>query len=78
MTYIDTTLFSRFLAMLHLPNTAVFIVKVILFFQDLAEEAGTTINGGQTVLNPWCLIGGVATSVCQQNEFIMYVALGYL
>lgn len=40
-------------------------------FKDLAEEAGTTINGGQTVLNPWCLIGGVATSVCQQNEFIM-------
>lgn len=40
-------------------------------FKDLAAEAGTTINGGQTVLNPWCLIGGVATSVCQQNEFIM-------
>jgi len=40
-------------------------------FKDCAEEAGTTINGGQTVLNPWCLIGGVATTVCQQNEFIM-------
>uniref|UniRef100_H2YQM1 selenide, water dikinase n=1 Tax=Ciona savignyi TaxID=51511 RepID=H2YQM1_CIOSA len=40
-------------------------------FKDSAEEAGTSITGGQTVLNPWCLIGGVATTVCQQNEFIM-------
>nr|CAB3265973.1 selenophosphate synthetase 2 [Phallusia mammillata] len=40
-------------------------------FKDCAEEGGTSITGGQTVLNPWCLIGGVATSVCQQNEFIM-------
>lgn len=40
-------------------------------FRDLAAEAGTTVTGGQTVVNPWCLIGGVATSVCQQNEFIM-------
>merc|ERR1719427_270901 len=31
----------------------------------------TNIQGGQTVLNPWCLIGGVATSVCQNTEFIM-------
>lgn len=40
-------------------------------FRDLATEAGTSVTGGQTVINPWCLIGGVATSVCQQNEFIM-------
>jgi len=39
--------------------------------QDCAEEAGTSITGGQTVLNPWCLIGGVATAVCQPNELIM-------
>lgn len=40
-------------------------------FRDAAKEAGTSVTGGQTVVNPWCLIGGVATSVCQQNEFIM-------
>lgn len=40
-------------------------------FQDSAKEAGTSVTGGQTVVNPWCLIGGIATSVCQQNEFIM-------
>lgn len=39
-------------------------------FRDCAEEAGTSVNGGQTVVNPWT-IGGVATTVCQPNEFIM-------
>lgn len=40
-------------------------------FRDCAEEAGTSVNGGQTVVNPWMTIGGVATTVCQPNEFIM-------
>ena len=39
--------------------------------QDCAEEAGTTVTGGQTVVNPWLTIGGVATTVCQPNEFIL-------
>uniref|UniRef100_H0XI09 selenide, water dikinase n=1 Tax=Otolemur garnettii TaxID=30611 RepID=H0XI09_OTOGA len=40
-------------------------------FRDAAEEGGTTVTGGQTVVNPWIIIGGVATVVCQPNEFIM-------
>ncbi|XP_008542098.1 selenide, water dikinase 1 isoform X3 [Equus asinus] len=40
-------------------------------FKDAAEEAGTSVTGGQTVLNPWIVLGGVATTVCQPNEFIM-------
>nr|XP_061812597.1 selenide, water dikinase 1 isoform X3 [Nerophis lumbriciformis] len=40
-------------------------------FKDAAEEAGTSVTGGQTVLNPWVVLGGVATTVCQPNEFIM-------
>lgn len=40
-------------------------------FKDAAEEAGTFVTGGQTVLNPWVVLGGVATTVCQPNEFIM-------
>lgn len=40
-------------------------------FRDAAEEGGTAVTGGQTVVNPWIIIGGVATVVCQQNEFIM-------
>jgi len=39
-------------------------------FKDCAEEARTGVQGGQTVINPWLTIGGVATSVCQNNEFI--------
>ncbi|XP_065827492.1 inactive selenide, water dikinase-like protein [Oscarella lobularis] len=40
-------------------------------FRDCAEEAGTSVNGGQSVLNPWFIIGGVASSVCAKNEYIM-------
>lgn len=44
---------------------------IIQGFKEKAQEAHTTINGGQTVLNPWCLIGGVATTVCQSQDFII-------
>ena len=44
---------------------------IIQGFKDASEEAGTSVTGGQTVLNPWVVIGGVATTVCQPNEFIM-------
>ena len=40
-------------------------------FRDAAEEGGTAVTGGQTVVNPWIIIGGVATVVCQPNEFIL-------
>lgn len=40
-------------------------------FNDLAKEAGTSVNGGQTVLNPWYIVGGVATSAVSSSEFIM-------
>ena len=40
-------------------------------FKDCALEAGSSVTGGQTVMNPWCTIGGVATTVCQQNELIV-------
>ncbi len=43
----------------------------ILFFEECAEEAGTTVQGGQTVVNPWLIVGGVATAVCTQNEIII-------
>jgi len=40
-------------------------------FRDCAAEAGTMVQGGQTVVNPWLIIGGVATSVCKPDEIIM-------
>ena len=39
--------------------------------QDAALEARTSVTGGQTVMNPWCTIGGVGTTVCQSNDFIV-------
>lgn len=40
--------------------------------KDAAADAGTSVTGGQSVMNPWVTIGGVATTtVCQPNEFIM-------
>uniref|UniRef100_A0A7S4IDY6 Selenide, water dikinase n=1 Tax=Vannella robusta TaxID=1487602 RepID=A0A7S4IDY6_9EUKA len=44
--------------------------EMIRGFNDLAKEAETEITGGQTVMNPWPIIGGVATSVCTEEEFI--------
>jgi len=47
------------------------IIPIIMRgFKDCAEEAGSQVTGGQTVLNPWLTIGGVATSVCLSNEYI--------
>lgn len=40
-------------------------------FHDLASEAGTKVTGGQTVKNPWVIIGGVGTAVASRDEFIM-------
>ena len=39
-------------------------------FQDTAEEAGTTITGGQSVWNPWPMIGGVGIASPSELEMI--------
>lgn len=39
-------------------------------FSDAAEEAGTSVTGGQTVLNPWVIVGGVAKAVCSEEQFV--------
>jgi len=44
--------------------------QMVAGFNDLAKEAQTKITGGQSVLNPWPIIGGVATSVCKESDFI--------
>lgn len=37
--------------------------QLIRGFNDLARRANTNVTGGQTVMNPWPLVGGVAMSV---------------
>jgi len=49
----------------------VIIPLLIRGFKDCASEAGTSVQGGQTVINPWVIIGGVATTVCSPSEFLM-------
>eukprot|EP01061_Rhynchopus_euleeides_P023373 TRINITY_DN38068_c0_g1_i1.p1 TRINITY_DN38068_c0_g1~~TRINITY_DN38068_c0_g1_i1.p1 ORF type:complete len:327 (+),score=116.05 TRINITY_DN38068_c0_g1_i1:231-1211(+) len=39
-------------------------------FNDLANEAKTEVTGGQSVINPWPMIGGVAIAVVHESEFI--------
>lgn len=46
---------------------------IIKGFKDTVAAAGTIVTGGETIMNPWCTIGGVATSICTRNEYIMYV-----
>lgn len=50
---------------------AVVTPQIIQGFNDLCKEAGSSVNGGQSVLNPWFIIGGVASAVCKKDEFIM-------
>ncbi|KAM3173901.1 hypothetical protein ACTXT7_011643 [Hymenolepis weldensis] len=40
-------------------------------FQECALKAGTSVRGGQTTYNPWVLIGGAATAVVPDSEYIM-------
>lgn len=44
--------------------------EMIRGFNDCATEAETTITGGQSIMNPWPIIGGVANAVCHQDEYI--------
>jgi selenide,water dikinase len=39
-------------------------------FNDKATEAGVIITGGQTVKNPWAMIGGTAISVLPKKDVI--------
>lgn len=39
-------------------------------FNDCASEADTVITGGQSIMNPWPMIGGVANVTLQKNEYV--------
>jgi len=39
-------------------------------FTETCEEAGTAVTGGQTVYNPWVLIGGTAMAALREEEII--------
>jgi len=39
-------------------------------FADGMRQADCQVSGGQTILNPWPIIGGVATAVVHEDDFI--------
>lgn len=42
--------------------------EMIRGFNDCAIEAETLVTGGQSVMNPWPIIGGVANTMCTNDE----------
>jgi len=55
---------------MHADHRRIVTKEMIRGFSDLAYEAGTRVTGGQTVLNPWPIIGGVAMSVVRESDMI--------
>lgn len=45
--------------------------EILRGFAERVRLAHTCVTGGQTVMNPWPLIGGVAMSVVQADEMIL-------
>lgn len=53
-------------------ETDVMVSKITAGFMDGVREAGKhqRINVNNVALNPFCIIGGVATSICTSDEII--------
>lgn len=49
----------------------VIIPKIVEGFQESAKEAGCRVHVQSILYNPWCIIGGIASSVCTESEVIM-------
>lgn len=45
--------------------------EMIRGFDAQVKEAGSVVSGGQSVRNPWPIIGGVAQSICKAADIIM-------
>jgi selenide, water dikinase len=71
VTEVDTMLMLLTVS-LEMPTEAADIVTTLMIkgFNDCAKEAGTNVTGGQTVKNPWPVLGGVAMSLCREDEMI--------
>ena len=72
VTDVDTMLMILGVSVDMEPDVMDYVTKeMIRGFNDLARTAVTNVTGGQTVRNPWPMIGGVASSTCQEDvDFI--------
>lgn len=48
----------------------VVVPMIIRGFRDAARDAGCNVKIQNIAENPWCIIGGVASSICLNNEII--------
>lgn len=53
------------------------MLGIEFMLKDAVLEVGSRVTGGDTVINPWCTLGGVATAICTSDEYIMYVECCY-
>jgi hypothetical protein len=63
-------------ASLHPPHpsavrTSSDLTQHFILIPDTCKLAGTSVTGGQTVYNPWPIIGGVAKTICKKQDIIM-------
>lgn len=49
----------------------IILPMIIDGFNKLAKEAGCEVGVRNIAVNEWCIIGGIATSVCKNDEIIM-------
>lgn len=52
-------------------DTAIVVPLIVKGFAAAAAEAGCQVRIGNVAVNPWCIIGGVATAICADNEIIL-------
>jgi selenide, water dikinase len=71
VTEIDTTL-MLIAASMDMTAEERDIVTTLMMkgYRDTAALAGTSVTGGQTVQNPWPIIGGVGISLRHESEFV--------
>lgn len=71
VTEIDTTLMLIAASMdMTAEERDVVTTLMMKGYRDTAAEAGTSVTGGQTVQNPWPIIGGVGISLRHESEFV--------
>ena len=52
------------------PERQIVTREMMRGFNYKAKEANTKITGGQSVMNPWPMIGGTAISVIKNNGLV--------
>jgi len=71
VTEIDNILMILGVSLSMLENEREIVTREMMRgFNDKANEAGTIITGGQSVMNPFPIIGGTAISTCLKEKVI--------